>query len=97
MDFIFGFWSLGFLVLGHSAVAGRVSGGLCLCNCIISDVVRFVMICEDGRSSFNMIFMECDEHVFNVCGNNVFHIFPVMDLDAMHLVLINFFCYGLCT
>lgn len=46
---VFGFWPLGFSVLGHSAVAGRVCGGLCLCSCIVSDVARFVMICEDGE------------------------------------------------
>lgn len=34
--------------------------------------------------------MECDEHVFTVCGKNVFHVLSVLDLEAMHLVVIHF-------
>ena len=38
-----------------------------------------------------MIFMECGEHVFTVCGKNVFHVLPVLDLEVTHLVVIHFF------
>lgn len=37
------------------------------------------------------IFVECGEHVFTVCGKNVIHVLPVLDLEAIHLVVIHFF------
>jgi hypothetical protein len=45
---------------------------------------------EKVYSSFSTLFMECDEHVFTVCGKNVFHVLSVLGLEAIHLVVIHF-------